>query len=153
MATRLDRLVLLLDTGSTPAIRATAAKQLGEVQKQHPLDLYHLLSRVLVHLKSRNWDTRVAAGLALASICENVPQWEPPFGSDKPAINDEPGLAFASFRITQVLDKGQLLVSSAGKEFDADFSNMDPKERLALQKKMIREKLGLETRFMDSNLV
>ncbi len=30
-ATRLDRLVSLLDTGSTPAIRATAAKQLGQI--------------------------------------------------------------------------------------------------------------------------
>ena len=30
-ATRLDRLVTLLDTGSTPAIRATAAKQIGQI--------------------------------------------------------------------------------------------------------------------------
>lgn len=43
---RLDRLVLLLDTGSTPAIRSTAAQQIGDVQRQHPDDLYHLLARV-----------------------------------------------------------------------------------------------------------
>jgi len=44
---RLDRLVLLLDTGSTPAVRTAAAEQLGEVQRQHPEDLYHLLARVM----------------------------------------------------------------------------------------------------------
>jgi TATA-binding protein-associated factor len=39
-------LVLLLDTGSTTAVRRTAAQQLGEIQKQHPGELYNLLSRV-----------------------------------------------------------------------------------------------------------
>lgn len=43
---RLDRLVLLLETGSTAAVRATAAQQLGDIQKQHPSELFNLLSRV-----------------------------------------------------------------------------------------------------------
>lgn len=47
---RLDRLVLLLDTGSTAAVRQTAAQQLGEIQKQHPTELYNLLSRVRITL-------------------------------------------------------------------------------------------------------
>ncbi|PWN25714.1 hypothetical protein BDZ90DRAFT_233723 [Jaminaea rosea] len=34
MATRLDRLVSLLDTGSTPAIKGTAARQLGQIANQ-----------------------------------------------------------------------------------------------------------------------
>lgn len=46
---RLDRLLLLLDTGSTPVIRRTAAQQLGEVQKLHPHELNNLLNRV--HMK------------------------------------------------------------------------------------------------------
>lgn len=45
---RLDRLVLLLDTGSTTSVRRTAAQQLGEIQKQHPGELYNLLSRVRI---------------------------------------------------------------------------------------------------------
>ena len=32
---RLDRLVLLLDTGATPSIREAAAKQIGDVQRLH----------------------------------------------------------------------------------------------------------------------
>ena len=44
---RLDRLFLLLDTGSTALIRKSAAEQLGEVQKLHPYELGNLLAKVL----------------------------------------------------------------------------------------------------------
>lgn len=43
-------MVLLLDTGSTTAVRRTAAQQLGEIQKQHPGELYNLLSRVSLNV-------------------------------------------------------------------------------------------------------
>lgn len=43
---RLDRLLVILDTGSTPVTRKAAAKQLGEVQKLHPHELPNLLNRV-----------------------------------------------------------------------------------------------------------
>lgn len=43
---RLDRLFLLLDTGSSPLTRKAAAIQLGEVQKLHPHELHNLLSKV-----------------------------------------------------------------------------------------------------------
>ena len=46
MATRLDRLLVLLDTGSNPVTRKAAAQQLGEVQKLHPHELNNLLRRV-----------------------------------------------------------------------------------------------------------
>lgn len=43
---RLDRLLLLLESGSTPVIRRSAAQQLGEVQRLHPHELNNLLSKV-----------------------------------------------------------------------------------------------------------
>ena len=43
---RLDRLLILLDSGSTPFTRKTAAEQIGEVQKVHPHELHNLLSKV-----------------------------------------------------------------------------------------------------------
>ena len=46
MATRLDRLLVLLDTGSNSVTRKAAAQQLGEVQKLHPHELNNLLRRV-----------------------------------------------------------------------------------------------------------
>ncbi|CAA21270.2 TATA-binding protein-associated transcription initiation factor Mot1 [Schizosaccharomyces pombe] len=77
MTTRLDRLVVLLDSGSTSVVRETAAKQIGDIQKVHPDELYNLLGRVVPYLKSKNWDTRVAAAKAIGGIVENVPVWNP----------------------------------------------------------------------------
>ena len=45
-AFRLDRLFLLLDTGSTPHVRKSAAEQLGQVQKLYPHELCSLLEKV-----------------------------------------------------------------------------------------------------------
>ncbi|KAF8933060.1 TATA-binding protein-associated factor mot1 [Dissophora ornata] len=166
MATRLDRLVLLLETGSTAAVRATAAQQLGDIQKQHPSELFNLLSRVLVHLRSKSWDTRIAAGQALEAIVSNVPQWDP---SDEPQVKNEEGgteqkpateqgrydrLSFSNFDISQVIQNGKLLLGSAGKEYDLDLSDLDPAERLAIQRKNLATNLGLMTsQFMDVDLV
>ncbi|EPY53849.1 TATA-binding protein associated factor Mot1 [Schizosaccharomyces cryophilus OY26] len=77
MTTRLDRLVVLLDNGSTSVVREAAAKQIADIQKAHPVELYNLLGRVVPYLKSKNWDTRVAAAKAIGGIVENVPVWNP----------------------------------------------------------------------------
>ncbi|KJE93117.1 hypothetical protein, variant 1 [Capsaspora owczarzaki ATCC 30864] len=77
MATRLERLLLLLDTGSTQATRRAAAGQVGEVLRYHPHELWSLLAKVQVFLRSRSWDTREAAGFALDAIARNVPLWDP----------------------------------------------------------------------------
>jgi len=42
----LDRLLSLLDTGSTEAIRRSAVEQIGEVQRLHPHELNNLLTKV-----------------------------------------------------------------------------------------------------------
>lgn len=47
---RLDRLLVILDTGSTPVTRKAAAKQLGEIQKLHPHELPNLINRVSIFL-------------------------------------------------------------------------------------------------------
>ena len=51
---RLDRLLQIVDTGSTPATRKVAAEQIGAVQKQHPHELYNLLRRWHVTLQSHH---------------------------------------------------------------------------------------------------
>ncbi|KAI8588783.1 SNF2 family N-terminal domain-containing protein [Geranomyces variabilis] len=159
MATRLERLVLLLDTGSTATVRATAAQQIGEIQKQQPQQLYNLLGRVLVHLRSAEWQTRIAAGLAVEAIASNVPQWEPPAplpGDAYPAhaadAADEWMLTFDTFDVTNVVKNGAPLLSSAGKEFDVDHSHLDPKERIALQKKELRTRLGMGSDHLNNLL-
>ncbi|KAG0222703.1 TATA-binding protein-associated factor mot1 [Mortierella sp. GBA43] len=160
MSTRLDRLVLLLETGSTAAVRATAAQQLGDIQKQHPSELFNLLSRVLVHLRSKNWDTRIAAGQALEAIVANirllteqVKTEDGESGQQLAAEQKFDRLSFSNFDISQVLQNGKLLLGSAGKEYDLDLSDLDPAERLALQKKNLAANLGLTSQFMDVDLV
>ncbi|KAI8898633.1 SNF2 family N-terminal domain-containing protein [Globomyces pollinis-pini] len=148
MSTRLDRLVLLLDTGSTATVRQAAAKQLGLVQKQHPDELYPLLLRVVKHLNSSSWESRVAAGLAIQAICDNVPLWNPPTGSGVQEPLDV--LSFDALDMNMVLENGRPLLASSGDEFDMDdWKDLDPKQRLALQKKRLMERLGLASQFMD----
>ncbi|KAF2125919.1 hypothetical protein P153DRAFT_400046 [Dothidotthia symphoricarpi CBS 119687] len=76
-ATRLDRLVTLLETGSTALIRNTAADQLADVQKQQPDGLINLLGRVIPYLRSKSWETRVAAAKAIGGIVANAEKFDP----------------------------------------------------------------------------
>uniref|UniRef100_A0A3B1JH18 B-TFIID TATA-box binding protein associated factor 1 n=1 Tax=Astyanax mexicanus TaxID=7994 RepID=A0A3B1JH18_ASTMX len=103
---RLERLFILLDTGTTPVTRKAAAQQLGDVVKLHPHELNNLLAKVLLYLRSPNWDTRIAAGQAVEAIVKNIPEWNP---SPKPKEGE-----------------------------------VDPKERLARQRKLLQKKLGLD---------
>ena len=51
-----------------------------------------------------------------------------------------------------VLENGKPLLSSQGKEYDSvDLMQLDQKKRMELQKKMLREKLGLGTEFIGRN--
>src|ERR1700724_4419363 len=92
MTTRLDRLVVLLETGSTTLVRTTAAQQLADIQKQHPHELYNLLARVAPYLRSKEWECRVAAGRAIGGISENVPQWDPNADDSMQDVKTQDGL-------------------------------------------------------------
>lgn len=83
MVSRLDRLFILLDTGSNESVRVAAAKQLGEVQRVQPNDLNYLLDRIKEYSKKSLWDTRIAAGHAIASVLEHVGSWPPDAQSDQ----------------------------------------------------------------------
>ncbi|KAG7462732.1 hypothetical protein MATL_G00187870 [Megalops atlanticus] len=151
---RLDRLFILLDTGTTPVTRKAAAQQLGDVVKLHPHELNNLLTKVLTYLRSPNWDTRIAAGQAVEAIVKNVPEWNPaPKPKDESSsdcsieesLSDR--LSFYRFDISRLLKHGASLLGSAGAEFevqDDKAGEVDPKERLARQRKLLQKKLGLD---------
>lgn len=151
---RLDRLFILLDTGTTPVTRKAAAQQLGEVVKLHPHELNNLLSKVLTYLRSPNWDTRIAAGQAVEAIVKNIPEWKPaPKPKEESCEDLSPEetscdrLSFYHFDISRLLKHGASLLGSAGAEFelqDDKTGEMDPKERLACQRKLLQKKLGLD---------
>ncbi|XP_056161735.1 TATA-binding protein-associated factor BTAF1-like [Syzygium oleosum] len=71
-SSRLNQLLTLLDTGSTQSTRLAAARQIGDIAKSHPRDLASLLKKVAQYLRSKNWDTRVAAAHAIGAIAQNV---------------------------------------------------------------------------------
>ncbi|CCD25091.1 DNA-binding ATPase NDAI_0E02740 [Naumovozyma dairenensis CBS 421] len=74
---RLDRQVILLETGSTQVVRNVAADQMGDLAKQHPEDILNLLSRVYPFLLSKKWETRVTAARAVGGIVSHAPLWDP----------------------------------------------------------------------------
>ncbi|KAM0844017.1 hypothetical protein ACQ4PT_057332 [Festuca glaucescens] len=176
-SSRLHRLLTLLDTGSTQATRFAAARQIGEIAKSHPQELNALLKKVSQYLRSKNWDTRVAAAHAIGAIAENVKHMSVKdlFASveaEKHAsgLSDETGdvgsalpppdtaatseLAFGSFDINRVLEFGSPLLSSGGQEYDvANDNGKNPADRLARQKQNLRRRLGLDVceQFMDFN--
>lgn len=106
-----------------------------------------------MHLKSKAWDTRWAAGQALEAIAANVPVWDPSATEEEYMEQDQEQdlhkLQFNQFDLASVLQHGKLLLGSAGKEYDIDFSDMTPQERLELQRRNLKERLGLASQFMD----
>lgn len=164
----------LLDSGSTQLVRLTAAQQLADVQKSHPDELFNLLNRIVPHLRSKSWDTRTAATKAIGGIVENAEQWDPNKVDDPIQIEvaetkdvkDEivkseitslddgaEQLHFDTLDIIAVVKNGKRLLGSSGKEYDYSLADLDPAERLALQKKNVTARLGLGGEYMEDELV
>lgn len=175
-SSRLHRLLTLLDTGSTLTTRRTAARQIGEIAKSRPEELHALLKKVSPFLRSKNWDTRVAAALAVGAIAENVNQLslkdllanaqaqlmdlghnvdlnEYLMGNWITQCTPTKALTFQSFDIQRVMDYGAPLLSSGGQEYDVGVDDKTFAERLARQKQNLRRRLGLDVceQFMDVN--
>ncbi|KAI9679858.1 MAG: TATA-binding protein-associated factor mot1 [Caeruleum heppii] len=170
MTSRLDRLVTLLETGSTQLIRNTAAQQLADVQKAHPDELFNLLTRVIPFLRSKSWDTRIAAAKAIGGIVENAEKFDPNPDEDDSSIkangktesvspvkrdseggvsSSEDQLHLETLDIATILKHGRKLLGSAGKEYDYSLAALDPAARLALQKKSLTARLGLGGEYME----
>ncbi|XP_014240698.1 TATA-binding protein-associated factor 172 [Cimex lectularius] len=148
MASRLDRLFTLLDTGSSNVRRRAAASQLGEVQSLHPHELHNLLKSILTYLKSPSWDTRIAAGWAVEAVLKKVPEWCPIGMMDEEsneAVNINSGrLSCDTFNLDKVIAESAYLMGSEGKEYEVVEDAGDCQENLARQKEMMNKQLGLD---------
>ncbi|XP_076043200.1 histone acetyltransferase 1 isoform X2 [Oratosquilla oratoria] len=153
-SSRLDRLFVLLDTGSSAVTREAAAQQLGEIVKLHPHELHPLLNKLHTYIISHSWDTRIAAGKAVEAIVRNVPKWDP---QPSVIVKNDPEdtsrnrlkngrLSLAMFNICHVLERGSYLLAGDEKLFEADDENsgIDPKERTARQRRLVNQRLGLD---------
>ncbi|OOF97394.1 hypothetical protein ASPCADRAFT_206223 [Aspergillus carbonarius ITEM 5010] len=173
MSSRLDRLVTLLETGSTPLIRNTAAQQLADVQKQHPDELFNLLGRILPYLRSKSWDTRTAAAKAIGLIVTNADTFDPneedgesikkaegddvaaeiKLEDEQPSSPDDSLLQLERLDLASILKYGKRLLGSAGKEYEYSLAAMDPASRLQHQKKTLTSRLGLAGEYIEEDLI
>ncbi|KAF2212433.1 hypothetical protein CERZMDRAFT_97704 [Cercospora zeae-maydis SCOH1-5] len=168
---RLDRLVVLLETGSTQLIRNTAAQQLADVQKNHPDELFNLLTRVVPYLRSPSWDTRTAAARAIGGIVEHAEKYDPNATLDDagnevktdtvgdvkredcaPSQSPEQ-LALATLDVEAILTHGKELLGSAGKQYDFKLAGLNARERLAAQKRTLIKRLGLGGEYTEEDLM
>ena len=143
MSSRLDRLFILLESGSNPGTRRAAASQLGEVVALRPGELLRLLSRLRCLLTKKEWDTRLAAAQALESILAKVKVWQPgqEKGDDADSNKDSlvNRLSLENFDLEKVMKTGKCLMASEGGEFDEEDA-----VGLGLQKQRLQQTLGLD---------
>lgn len=109
---RLDRLVVLLETGSTPFIRNTAADQLSDLAKGHPEETLNLLGRVYPFLKSPKWETRIAAARAFGNIVNHSPVWDP--NEQGESTNDNGEVNGGDIDMKQEEEKSPVIKSEPG---------------------------------------
>ncbi|KAF4452540.1 putative MOT1-transcriptional accessory protein [Fusarium austroafricanum] len=170
MASRLDRLVTILETGSTRLIRDTAVNQLADWQKQHPDELFNLLSRVVPYLRHKEWETRRTAASAIGKIVEHAPIYDPNSEDapedpkkEEPKEESAPGnghikkeeedddaksmpsddglFKLDSLNVEMILKYGKELLRGGGIEYG--LAALDPQARLTHQKKTLNGRLGL----------
>ncbi|KAF8590478.1 SNF2 chromatin remodeling protein [Ramaria rubella] len=173
MSSRLDRLLVLLDTGSNSNIRSTAAKQIAQlavksVRSDVPdnewsvkhqtsssardvgeySELMAVVGRIMPYLHSKSFDTRTAASAALSHICTLLPVWIPSSCPTFPAmqhIDLSCPPAFPPFSVPTLLNtaKSSLLLASSGKEYARQPSFRSPSE-VAKARKEAMGRLGLD---------
>ena len=141
MSSRLDRLFILLESGSSPGTRRAAAAQLGEVVAVRPGELLRLLTRLRRLLTNKEWDTRMAAAQALEAVLAKVKVWQPGKEKVEGESKDPPvsRLSLANFDLERVMKTGKCLMASEGGEFDDDDA-----VGLGLQKQRLQQTLGLD---------
>ncbi|KAK3341001.1 hypothetical protein B0H65DRAFT_431475 [Neurospora tetraspora] len=172
MASRLDRLVTLIETGSTRLIRDAAVDQLATWQKEHPDELFNLLSRVVPYLRHKDWETRSTAAKAIGKIIENAPQYDPNADEEpdtvmkdedsngfikkeegpKLSLSEEEQFSLRTLDVINILKYGRSLLRISDKN-DWGLAALDPQSRLNHQKKTLNGRLGLLGReFKDEEI-
>ncbi|KAL4458077.1 hypothetical protein ABPG75_012942 [Micractinium tetrahymenae] len=74
---RLQKLLHLIDGGSSLATRKAAAAQIAGIAAAHPAQLPAVVAAVARHLRHREWDARVAAGHCLGLLAEHFQHHTP----------------------------------------------------------------------------
>ena len=107
-----------------------------------------LLRKILKYLYSNNWDTRVAAAQAVEAVLKNVPVWKPESvqepgdgGTCKTESEVDTKLTLKAFDIRKLLQTGEFLMSSEGKEFDVEKEGVG---QISLQREQLNKQFGFD---------
>ena len=148
-----DKLFELLASPAATAdaafARQSAAAQLGEFVRAHGVrHVRPLLRRVRPLLRSREWETRLAAAAAVRSLCDAWAAMRarstialPLAAVASRAGSESCRLTFEELDMQQVLHNGRPLLASGGAEFDVDWSAIDPRERVRVQRQLLKQVL------------
>ncbi|KAG7669536.1 hypothetical protein KSW81_007689 [Nannochloris sp. 'desiccata'] len=138
---RLQKLLRLIDGGSSPETRRAAAEQIAAIVAAHPAQLTAVIQQVSRHLRHKEWDARVAAAHCLGKIADHVAHHTPATLAlaaginleslaeairPETALSDENTntattsslLSFDTFNVATVVQQGTPLLASAGNEYD-----------------------------------
>ncbi|OAA58384.1 tbp associated factor [Niveomyces insectorum RCEF 264] len=149
MASRLDRLVTILETGSTRLIRDTAVNQLADWQKQHPEELFNLINRVVPYLRHRDWETRNTAAKALGKIIEHADVFDPNANDGGWKQEPQPGS-----KEDEVKEKGLIIPKKEDSTSENTLGGVDPVKEEAAKDVLFAddELFNLDTLDIDSVL-
>ncbi|PAA91075.1 hypothetical protein BOX15_Mlig022785g1 [Macrostomum lignano] len=145
MTSRLDRLYHLLESGGQQqAVRKSAAVQIGELARSMPHEAPQLLQRLAKLLRSRSWDTRVAAGQAVLAISAALAGPDgnsrpPACQRVRPPTSDSLLLQFEELDFAKIVRTGARLLSSDAETVDE--TGVSQVDRASLE-----QRLGLDER-------
>ena len=130
---RLQKLLNLIDAGSSLDTRKAAAAQIAGIAAAHPAQLPAVLAAVSRHLRHRDWDARLAAGHCLGLLAQHFEhhtpdqlqraatagvakqeEQQPEGGGRQAALHHQHHLSFAGFSVGQVLQLGTPMLASGG---------------------------------------
>ena len=150
MSRRLSKLFEILETASTFGIKRASSNQILQHYQSHPADLESICTLIGQCLCSKSAETRQVAALLLEQISRlYTPQSpNPTFPSEE--ANYEL-FSFGNPTLAHILERGKPLLASAGREFDLELAQdtLSPKERIAIQRRQLKERLG----FVDESMV
>ncbi|UJR33862.1 hypothetical protein I4U23_021283 [Adineta vaga] len=134
MTSRLDRLLTLLSNGDSPAVKRSAATQIGQIASTLPKEVEPILNKLKRHVIHPSWDVRIACGLAIELISKNI--------SDDFSIlfnqNSRYGLKLNTFNFNNVIANSSTLYLGARKiEEIGDYDG-----NVSVQKKFVRKEFN-----------
>ncbi|PRP74806.1 putative TBP associated factor (Mot1) [Planoprotostelium fungivorum] len=145
MSRQADRVIQLIHSGTTAAVRQAAAKQLADIVRKHPNQLNDVLSKIFPSLMSDKWEVRVSAGQAMESI----------FPSTLPSNDgrEEGFISFQEFDVDKVLQHGVPLLATKGSDYDEGLDHLSVEERIRIQRENIKKRMGLDWKYMRKEIV